>query len=105
MRRDPLAHYDVRTCIAQRRRPPGPSTGIWYVLLSSTAYTAWLAQQLGTSGDIPIPGDFDSDGKTDLGLYRPSTGMWYALRSTSNYTTWLAQQWGASTDIPVLNTP
>ncbi len=78
-----------------------PSTGYWYVLLSSTNYTSYLAQPWGISGDIPVPGDYDGDGKTDLGLYRPSTGYWYILLSSTNYTTSIAKQWGISTDVAV----
>jgi CSLREA domain-containing protein len=45
--------------------------------------------------------DFDSDGKTDLALYRPSAGYWYIKQSGTNYTTYQSYQWGLSTDLPV----
>jgi hypothetical protein len=31
----------------------------------------------GTAGSIPISGDYDGDGYSDLAVYQPSTGLWY----------------------------
>jgi hypothetical protein len=48
---------------------------------------------------VPITGDFDGDGKTDVAIYRPSNGFWYILRSSDGS---LQQaQWGASGDVPI----
>ncbi len=37
----------------------------------------------GSLGDIPAPGDFDSDGITDYTVYRSSTGEWWTLLSST----------------------
>ena len=52
----------------------------------------------GTTGDIPVPGDYDGDARTDLAVFRPSDGNWYILGSQNGY--W-AVHWGLGTDIPV----
>jgi hypothetical protein len=49
----------------------GDATGTWYVIPSSDPGSP-IVQQWGTGGDIPVPGDYDGDGKTDMAVFRPS---------------------------------
>ena len=57
--------------------------------------------QWGVRGDVPLPADYDGDGKADLGVYRPSTGHWYVLLSSTGYASALVQRWGEIGDVPV----
>ena len=76
-----------------------PSNGVWYVLggqgSAQTSY-GW-----GTSGDVPLQGDFDGDGKTDFAIYRPSSGAgnssWWITKSSDN--TYYSVTLGSSADI------
>ena len=46
-----------------------------------------------------VSGDYDGDGKTDIGIWRSTTGYWYIYRSSDGGMT--ATQWGSGNDVPV----
>ena len=50
--------------------------------------------QFGDPGDIPVPGDYNGDGTTDIAVFRPSTGQWFVR---DQFTV----QWGDRGDIPM----
>ena len=90
-----------------------PSTGTWFILRSTVSYSVAgaLTQQWGLGGDVAVTNapianamsaavgkasvstlaslsrasDFDSDGRSDLTVYRPSTGGWFTAASSSGF--------------------
>lgn len=74
----------------------GTGNGYWYVMggTGSAPATEWW----GLSGDDPVEGDYDGDGKTDFSVFRPSDNKWYIMYSSTGGT-WNGQ-FGLSGDIP-----
>jgi hypothetical protein len=73
---------------------------------SSTDYSALQIgrDQWGLSGDVPLVGDFDGDGRADISVYRPSTGEWFLRYSSQAYrtNTYGLFQWCLAGDRPVV---
>ena len=57
-----------------------PSTGEW--LLDLNGNRRWDGSSIdglyrfGTTGDVPVTGDWNNDGIAEIGVFRPSTGEW-----------------------------
>jgi hypothetical protein len=73
-----------------------PSNGTWYTAATPTA--AASTQQWGLSGDAPVNGDYDGDGRADFAVWRPSNGTWYVRTAAGTTQT---VQWGLNGDLPV----
>jgi hypothetical protein len=65
-----------------------PSNQRWYTRTSGSDFTGMIGTslgiQFGVSGDVPVPGDYDGDHRTDYGVFRPSNSAWYT-------STWMYQ--------------
>src|SRR5207253_2105772 len=68
-----------------------PSTAQWFVRTSSGGFlvdpATNLAPKFGAiNTDVPIPADYDGDGKADFAVYRKSTAQWLMTPSNPSPT-------------------
>ena len=68
------------------------------IVYSSTG--AQVVKQWGLPGDIPVPWDYDGDGKADCAVWRPANGPWY-IAPSGNPGAPVTVQWGLPGDVPI----
>ncbi len=66
----------------------------WWGLRSSDSN--YTQTTFGSSGDIPLTGNWDGDSYADIAVFRPSTGYWYVQGSTAGS---MQLGWGLSTEL------
>lgn len=87
---------DGRADISVWRQNFSQGNAKWFVKNSSTGLSS--ERFFGKPGDIPVPYDYDGDGRTDMGLWRPSTGEWLVFHSLTGQLRTV--QWGLFGDSP-----
>lgn len=86
-----------------------PANGVWYIQQSGDGgalLVKWGMTTMHPTGglpDVPVPADYDGDGRADLAIWRPDTGEWWVSRSSNDYdqTNPLVFRWGKLGDVPV----
>ncbi|MBZ5560772.1 MAG: VCBS repeat-containing protein, partial [Acidobacteriia bacterium] len=84
-------------------RPPllTGGDGTFYARVAANNFATLASATLGTLGDVPMCGDFDGDGKTDLAVYTPvGSHAWSIRLSSQGFTSITTFQWGTDGDIP-----
>lgn len=77
---------------------PDPEQRIWIIRFSSTQQTGNFT--FGEVDDIPVPGDYNGDGKTDIAVWRPATGTWHIIENLTEGVALVAREvhWGQEHD-------
>lgn len=86
-----------------------PSNGKWTIHRSHDASRITIAWEktsktrLAANQNVPVPSDFDGDGRADIAVWRSATADWHILLSTKNFdrSSSLVLSWGFPGDVPV----
>lgn len=76
-------------------------TGNWYVAYSDGGSASPTTGGLPTSGVVPVPGDYNGDGKTDKAVYATATGSWSIAITGGATTTYANPGFPTSGAVPV----
>ena len=77
-----------------------PGNGNWYLDTTRTGVVNTMFH-FGTTGDIPLIGDWDNNHSTDIGVFRVGNGNWY-LDTTKTGVVNTSFHFGTSGDSPLL---
>jgi hypothetical protein len=79
-----------------------PASNLFSLRNSNTAGVADLLVEFGQAGDLPVAGDWDGNGVSDVGVFRPSRGQ-FLLRVGQGGNTFsiITINFGAPGDLPV----
>jgi spore coat protein A, manganese oxidase len=71
---------------------------IWIINFSRTQQTRTFT--FGEEDDVPVPGDYNGDGRTDIALWRPQTRTWHIIENLIDGAALVARevQWGLEGD-------
>lgn len=73
--------------------------GDWFIQDEQGVTTA---RRWGQVGDVPVPGDYNGDGRTDLAVFRPSASVWWILiDNPGGEPAYKVYPWGEDGDVPV----
>lgn len=75
--------------------------GVWYIRNTATGAATGTRFGIGGGDDLAVRGDYDGDGRHDIGVYRRSNQTFYVLSSLNNSL--IFQQSGIAGDFPLAN--
>jgi hypothetical protein len=89
---------DRKTDMGGLYRGLSPADSLWFALSSSGGGPFQIF--FGATTDVPVPGDYNGDGKTDAVIFRPQTGLWYGPQTGAAVIV-IQMNLGQAGDIPI----